>query len=46
MLIFDYFTLMDELIESMLSISSWFSPHDRASVVVYTHSLIGNVLSI
>lgn len=40
------FTLMDKLIEGMLSISSWFSPYNWPSVVVYTHSLIGNVLSI
>lgn len=39
-------TLMDELIESMLSVSSRLPPHYWSSVVVHTCSMIGNVLSI
>lgn len=39
-------TLVDELVESMLSIGSWLSPHYWPSVVVYTCPLVSDVLSI
>lgn len=39
-------TLVDELVESMLSVGSRLSPHDWASVVVYTGSMISDVFTI
>lgn len=39
-------TLVDQLVERMLTIGSWLSPHDWPSVVVYTGTLVGDVLSI
>lgn len=45
-MIFGDVTLMDELVEGMLSIGSWLSPHDWSSVVVYTRSMISDILSI
>ncbi len=39
-------TLMDELVESMLAVGSWLSPHDWPGVVVHTCSMISDVLSI
>lgn len=40
------FTLMDELVEGVLPIGSWLSPHDRPSVVVYTFPVISDVFPI
>lgn len=40
------FTLMDELVEGVLPIGSWLSPHDRPSVVVHTFPLISDVFPI
>lgn len=37
---------MDELVEGMLPVGSWFAPDNRPSVVVYTRPVIGDVLSI
>lgn len=39
-------TLVDQLVERMLTIGSRLSPHDWPSVVVYTGTLVGDVLSI
>lgn len=45
-MIFGDVTLMDELVEGMLPIGSWLSPHYWPGVVVYTRSMISDVLSI
>lgn len=46
MLMFGEDTLMDELVEGMLSIGSWLSPHYGPGVVVYTCSMISDIFSI
>lgn len=46
MLIFGEDTLMDELVEGMLSVGSWLSPHYGPGVVVYTLSILSDVFSI
>ncbi len=46
MMIFGDVTLVDELVEGMLSVGSWLSPHYWPSVVVYTCSMVSDVLSI
>lgn len=39
-------TLMDELVEGVLSVGSWFSPDNGPSVVVHSSPLVSDVLSI
>lgn len=46
MMIFGEDTLMDELVEGMLSVGSWLSPHYGPGVVVYTRSIISDVFPI
>lgn len=45
-MIFGDDTLVDELVECMLSIGSWLSPDYWPSVVVNTCSMVSDVLSI
>ena len=37
---------MNELIEGMLSISSWFSPDDRTGAIGYTATITGHIFPV
>lgn len=39
-------TLVNELVEGVLSIGSWFSPNDGSSVVIHTSARLSDVLPI
>lgn len=39
-------TLVNQLVERMLTVGSWFPPHNGASVVVYLGTLLCDVLSV
>ena len=39
-------TLVDELVECVLTIGPWFPPHDGACLVVHAGSGLGDVLSV
>lgn len=37
---------MNELVEGVLSVGSWFPPHDGSSVAIHTSARLGDVLPI
>lgn len=39
-------TLVDELVEGVLSVGPWLPPHDWSGVIVHTGAVFGDVLPV